>query len=174
MKPGQPYTKPRVYWLVLALAVVPAIVKWLCYPGNLGSDDAYIHLQIAHNFASGLGWGINPGQPVNLSTSPAFTLLVVAVERAAPQHVVALTQILSASAVVLGLVLIFATLLAETGSIGAALLAEAAAAFSVNLWRWNGSVMEATFAFAVVATTLYLNRRDAPKSAWRFLALGVI
>jgi hypothetical protein len=89
-------------------------------------------------------------------------------------HAVLLTQLLSALAVMAGLVLICLTVLAETGSITAALFAEAAASFSVNLWRWNGSLMEATFAFAVVALTLYLFRKDA-SSAWpRVLGAGVV
>ena len=59
-------------WLVASLALIPALVKLLCYPRNIGSDDAYIHLQIATNFVHGLGWGINPHQPVNLIHEPGF------------------------------------------------------------------------------------------------------
>jgi len=162
-----------IYWLAVTLAFVPAIVKLLCYPHNIGSDDAYIHLRIASNFAHGLGWGINPHQPVNLSTSPAFTLIIAAAERVTP-HVVVLTQILSAGAVVAGLILIFLAALSETDSVSAALIAEIAAAFSVNLWRWNGSLMEATFAFAVVAMTLYLFRRDASNRPIRVFIAGVV
>jgi 4-amino-4-deoxy-L-arabinose transferase-like glycosyltransferase len=161
------------YWLVIALAFVPALVKLMCYPHNIGSDDAYIHLRIATNFLQGFDWGINPHQPVNLSTAPAFTLILIAAEKLSA-HPIGLTQILSGVAVVAGLLLIFLTVLSETESIRAAFLAEIAAAFSVNLWRWNGALMEATFAFAAVAATLYLFRKDARNSLPRLLLAGVV
>jgi hypothetical protein len=122
------------YWLAIALAFVPALVKLMCYPHNIGSDDAYIHLRIATNFLQGSGWGINPHQPVNLSTSPGFTLILIAAEKLSA-HPIGITQILSGGAVVSGLLLIFLVALSETESIRAAFLAEIAAAFSVNLWR---------------------------------------
>ena len=174
MRSGQVVAKPSLYWLVAIIALVPAIVKLLCYPGNIGSDDAYIHLQIAHNFVNGLGWGINPHEPVSLSTSPAFTLILAAVETVTPDHLVIVTQILSGGAVVAGLALIFFAVLTDTGSLGAAFLAEAAAAFSVNLWRWNGSLMEATFAFAVVALTIFLFRGQASNRPVRLIGSGVV
>jgi hypothetical protein len=145
----------------------------MCYPHNIGSDDAYIHLRIATNFLQGLGWGINPHQPVNLSTSPGFTLILIAVEKLSA-HPIGVTQILSGGAVVAGLLLIFFTALTETESIRAAFLAEIAAAFSVNLWRWDGALMEATFAFAAVAATLYLFRKDARNSLSRLLLAGIV
>ena len=98
----------ELYCCVALIALVPAMVKVICYPHNIGSDDAYIHLRIATNFIHGLGWGINPHQPVNLSTAPAFTLILVLAEMVT-SHAVLLTQILSAGAVVAGLVFIFLT-----------------------------------------------------------------
>ena len=163
----------ELYCCVALIALVPAMVKVICYPHNIGSDDAYIHLRIATNFIHGLGWGINPHQPVNLSTAPAFTLILVLAEMVT-SHAVLLTQILSAGAVVAGLVFIFLTSFSETGSRNAALFAEIIAAFSVNLWRWNGSLMEATFTFGVVAITLYCFRRDAPKGLLHLLISGVV
>ncbi len=162
------------YVLAMCLALIPAAVKLLCYPNNIGSDDAYIHLQIATNFVHGLGWGINPHQPVNLSTSPAFTLILATAE-IITHHAVLLAQVLSATAVVIGLLLIFFVVYSETQSSSAALFAEFAAAFSVNLWRWNGSLMEATFGFAAIATILYLFRKSAPdKALRRFIGGGVL
>ncbi len=173
MGSGARSAKRGIGCLVAALALVPAVVKLLCYPHNIGSDDAYIHLRIAENFVHGLGWGINPHQPVNLSTSPAFTLLLAAMEWLTP-HAIGVTQMLSAAAVIVGLVLIFLAAQAETGSRTAALVAEGAAAFSVNLWRWNGALMEASFGFAVVASTLFLFRKDAPESWPRLLGAGAL
>ena len=164
---------PATYPFMAALAVVPSVIKLLCYPQNIGSDDAYIHLRVATNFIAGRGWGINPGEPVNLSTSPAFTLLLSAAELVT-RHGILLTQVLSALAVIAGLVLIFFTALAETSSIRAALFAEFAASFSVNLWRWNGSLMEATFAFAVISLTLYLFRGEASPGWRRVFGAGIV
>jgi hypothetical protein len=149
------------------------MVKVLCYPHNIGSDDAYIHLRVATNFVNGLGWGINPHEPVNLSSSPGFTLLLAAALRWT-EHGIVVVQVLSCAAVVLGLGLIYLAIVAETGSVRAALFAEVAAAFSVNLWRWNGALMEATFAFAAVAAALYLFRRKAANRRPRLLVAGLV
>lgn len=166
----------RQKWIsavVLALALVPAMVKLISYPHNIGSDDAYIHLRVATEFLRGEGWGINPHQPVNLSTAPAFTLLLVLVEKMG-RHPVYLAQAFSCVASALGLLAIFGAAFAETTSMFAALLAEGAAAFSVNLWRWNGTLMETSFAFAMVAGSLWFLRKDVGMSAWRAALLGVL
>jgi hypothetical protein len=162
-----------LYWFVALIALVPAIVKVLCYPHYIGSDDAYIHLRIATNFVQGLGWGINPHEPVNLSTAPAFTMILAAAE-IVTSHAVALTQILSAGAAIAGLIFIFLAALSDTASVNAALFAEIAAAFSMNLWRWNGALMEATFAFAAVAITFYLFRRNAPNGPLKIIVSSVV
>ena len=39
-------------------------------------DDSWIHLQIAHNLASGHGWSYNPGEPTGAATSPLWILLI--------------------------------------------------------------------------------------------------
>lgn len=39
-------------------------------------DDAYIHLQIARNFANGCGWSFNAGEPTAGSTAPLFTFVL--------------------------------------------------------------------------------------------------
>lgn len=155
------------------IAVVPSVIKVLCYPHNIGSDDAYIHLRIATNVVRGLTWGINPHQPVNLSTSPAFTLLLAAA-KATTQHAIGVTQVLSAAAVFGGLLLIFAVVFSETESVPAALFAEISAAFSVNLWRWNGTLMETTFAFGTVALTLWMFRRKARRTLPYLFTAGMV
>jgi hypothetical protein len=166
--------RDRPVWpWVTAMALLPALVKALCYPHNIGSDDAYIHLRIATNFIHGLGWGINPHQPVNLSSSPGFTLLLAAACRWTT-HGIIVAQGLSCAAVVAGLILIYLAVEAETRSRRSALFAELAAALSVNLWRWNGALMEATFAFAAVAATLFLFRRDAANRWPRLLTAGLV
>jgi|GEM_PF-1563439 len=163
--------KPRFFVLMAAIAIIPALVKFFCYPHNIGADDAYIHLRIATNLTHGLGWGINPHQPVNLSTAPAFTLLLAAAEEVT-SHAIGLAQIASVLAVIAGLALIFLSVLSETASVSAAFLAETTAAFSVNLWRWNGALMEASYAFAVVALTIWMFRRTAPTTWLHYVLAG--
>src|SRR5277367_1283203 len=101
--------------IAMLLALVPTAVKLLCYPHNIGADDAYIHLQVARNVVSGHGWGLNPDTPVNLSSSPAFTLLLVAVS-SVTTHAIGVVQMLSCMAGGFGLLLIFWTIRADTGS----------------------------------------------------------
>ena len=165
--------KPRFIVGMSAVAIVPALVKLLCYPHNIGADDAYIHLRIATNLTQGLGWGINPHQPVNLSTAPAFTLLIAAAEEVT-RHAIGLTQLLSIVAVIAGLILIFLTVFSETASVNAAFLAEITAAFSVNLWRWNGALMEATYAFTAVALVMWMFRTSGSKRAPHFVLAGAV
>ena len=160
-KPSHP-AKLRNRWIltsVAVLALIPTWIKLLCYPNNIGSDDAYIHLQVARNVVSGHGWGLNAGTPVNLSSSPAFTLLLIAISHLTV-HVIPVMQVLSCIASGLGLLLIFLTVYSETGSAYPALLAEGSASFSCNLFRWNGTVMEACCAFFVVALLLFLFRSE--------------
>jgi len=161
----------RLIAALMVVAFVPVAIKLTYYPHNIGSDDAYIHVRVASEYVNRLGWGINPHEPVNLSTAPAFTLLLAMMERVNP-HFIGLTQTFSCGAVVVGLLLIFFAALAETESVGAALLAEIAAAFSVNLWRWNGTLMETTSAFAVVALMQYLLRRGRRQSLFSAAVVG--
>ncbi len=44
--------------------------------GGFPLDDAWIHLQLARNISVGAGFGLNPHEPVSLSTAPLWTLLV--------------------------------------------------------------------------------------------------
>jgi hypothetical protein len=140
------------------LALIPSLIKLLYYPHNIGSDDAYIHLQVARNVISGHGWGLNADMPVNMSSSPAFTILLILVS-ALTTHAIPVMQVLSCIASTLGLLLIYWTVRSEANSQRIGLIAEASAALSCDLWRWNGTVMEATLAFCVVALLLFLFRR---------------
>lgn len=156
----------------LLLALIPSLIKLLYYPHNIGSDDAYIHLQVARNVVSGHGWGLNADTPVNLSSSPAFTLLLV-LTSAVTVHIIAAMQALSCLASTLGLLLIYRTVHSETGSEPIGLLSEAFAALSCDLWRWNGTVMEASIAFLAVALLLF-QLRKRQLSSKQSLCTGVV
>jgi hypothetical protein len=144
--------------VVILLALIPSLVKLLYYSENIGSDDAYIHLQVARNVLAGHGWSLNADTPVNMSSSPAFTILLILVS-ALTVHAIPVVQILSCLASALGLLLIYGTVRSETGSERIGLISELSAAFSCDLWRWNGTVMEASITFLIVALLLFLFRR---------------
>jgi len=63
--------------------ILPAVLLMLVLPLYVGLapwafDDAYIHLRIADNLAAGEGPYYNPGQVVNASSAPAWTLVLAA------------------------------------------------------------------------------------------------
>jgi hypothetical protein len=147
-------SKPKLA-LVAALVLVPACIKLLVYPHYLGSDDAYIYQQVARNIYLHGFWGVNPGVRCSLSTSPLFTIIEVIAHLIFRTHDVPAMQVLSCLTTAAGLLAIFLRVFKTTaGNWTAAVLGLGAAAFATNLWRWNGTLMETSFAFGAVALTL--------------------
>jgi hypothetical protein len=69
--------RERKWLMALSLAcVLPHATKLGYYPDYPGFDDAFIHLRVAENLAHGKGWGINAFEPINVSSSPLFTLIL--------------------------------------------------------------------------------------------------
>jgi len=130
---------------VLTLACVPSFIKLIYYPDYPGSDDAFIHLAIVKNLREGLGWGINPNQHSNLSSSPLFDLSMWAITALGAEDIGG-GKSLSALCAIGMLILVFLTARRLSASLGFAFLALGFAAFNVHLWRWNGTVMETTMA----------------------------
>ena len=58
--------------IVLLALILPLYIGLLPW----AFDDAYIHLRVADNLATGAGPYYNPGQVVNASSAPAWTLLL--------------------------------------------------------------------------------------------------
>ena len=168
---------PGLGWIAVALlAAIPLAVKLFAYPSYIGSDDAYIHLQVARNIYTSHVWGIDPAIRCNLSTSPLFTLLLVASHLIFQSHYIFAMQVASCLATVAGLLAIFLRILKTTNRPTAAFLGMASAAFASNLWRWNGTLMEATYAFAAVALILLCfssYRFTPPKAAATGILLGL-
>lgn len=168
-------TSRRIWARVLVVGVVlsPVVIKLALFPAYPGSDDAFIHLRIASLIASGAGWGINPGQWINMSTSPLFTLAVAFVTWLGLPPIGA-TQALTACAASAGLTFVYLSARRLSPSYPAALFVTTLAAINTQLWRWTGTVMEATVAYAAVSMLLYLDLRWSARirSAFQWIAIG--
>jgi hypothetical protein len=80
------------------VAVVGAFAAeaWLTdWRAGVPLDDAFIHLRIADNLASGRGFGFNPGEPLPATTSPLWVLLL-ALPAVLGANLVAAAKVLSA------------------------------------------------------------------------------
>jgi hypothetical protein len=161
----------------LCLSVLPALIRLVYFPGYLGTDDSFIHAAIIESLREGHGWGINPGEPVNLSTSPLFTLIMLSLSAIVPDVMVAGSR-LATIAVMLGVfgTFVIASRLSRNAVIG--LTAAGVAATNIHLWRWTGTFIEAPLAFAGVIGVLlafqrlYTERTPSPL-AGRFFLLGL-
>jgi hypothetical protein len=180
MAPGQKAdarSVARVLIVVLAIAAVPAVIRAVSYPDYPGTDDSFIHAAIIENLRAGRGWGINPHEPVNLSTSPLFTILMRGVASFVPD-IIAAGSVITTLAVVLGVLGTSWVGMRITGEAAMGLLAAAIAAANVHLWRWTGTFIEAPLGFAgviailVAFLPLYVSPLQRPLHA-RFFALGL-
>ena len=158
------------------LALVPTLVKLVCYPAYPGSDDAFIHLTIVRNVTHGLGWGINPGEPINLSSSPLYTLIVSGLSLCGFNALTA--GMLVSSIVGFGALVALHRLLLTLGLRPTARLAGVAvAAFNLYLWRWNGVVMETTlsvFLLTLAYWSYHLADLPGRATAGRYLLTGML
>ena len=153
--------------LLVGAILLPAAVRLACYPGYPGSDDAFIHYAVASNVATDRGWGIQPGESVNLSSSPLFTLTATGLVALGgdPWRSGSWLTLLAACA---GIWLTWwAARRLGLDAVPAALLA----ATNLHLWRWTGTFLETTLAFAVVPLVVGLGgplagRREWSAGAW--------
>ena len=171
---------PRKHERLLDLALVaivasPVVVKVALFPSYPGSDDAFIHLRIAALVEAGVGWGINPGQWVNMSTSPLFTLVVAGLDRLGLPPIGA-AQTLSAVGSSAGLAFLYLSARRLSASRLAAVCVTAFAAVNTQLWRWTGTVLETTSGFAAVAALLYLDLRwpAVGRTRRQWITIGVV
>jgi len=147
--------KNNIYiYIVLSLAIVPTIVKFLFFPSYPGSDDAFIHARIVSNITSGLGWGVNINEPVNMSTAPLYTciLSIIAIftnDFFFPAMI--FSCLLSAFSIIITYLIISSL----TTSNIVRLLGTILAAFNIHLWRWNGTLMETIPAVALTLLIFY-------------------
>lgn len=163
----------------IALSIIPVAIRAAYYPDYPGTDDSFIHAAIIENLRAGRGWGINPGEPVNLSTSPLFTLLMLAVSHLWPDVIDAGTAI-TAAAVSLAVFGTFVVASRITASRAVGLCAAALAATNLHLWRWTGTFIEAPLAYAGVIAVLVafeplyrLESRRPELTAFMMLGLAI-
>ncbi|MBU1694551.1 MAG: hypothetical protein KKC51_11380 [Verrucomicrobia bacterium] len=78
------FVRPLVWNVLLAALVAVVMGRILIREMKVASrigftmDDAWIHAALARNLVEGNGFSINPGTPMAVSTSPAWTLLMAA------------------------------------------------------------------------------------------------
>lgn len=144
-----------IYAGALLIALIPSLIKLIYYPSYIGSDDTYIHLQVARNVLTHHEWGLNPGVRCNLSTSPLFTMLLIVAWSVCGKLMTGMLQVTSCVATTVGLLALFVRLRRTTGGdLAASFFGLGAAAFACNLWRWNGTLMETSYAFCAVCLIL--------------------
>ncbi|MEZ5333402.1 MAG: glycosyltransferase family 39 protein [Thermoanaerobaculia bacterium] len=159
--------------LLCAAILLPAAVRLLCYPAYPGSDDAFIHHAVAARVAAGGGWGIQPGPAVNLSSSPLFTLLAAAITALAPDGWTGVTALTLAAACLGVWCTWWAARRLGLDGLPAALLA----ATNLHLWRWAGTFLETTLAWAVVPLAVGVEaglRERGERRAGPWVGLGCL
>ena len=142
---------PPVRWIILlGICLLPAAAKYLYYPDYRGSDDAYIHATTVLNLVETGNWGVNPGQAVNLSSSPLFVLLLYL---GTHLGVVGLPALAFYSLIFssLAILLCFLTCSHMFRSPTTPWWVTVLTAVNIHLWRWNGTIIEASMGFFLVA-----------------------
>ncbi|MGA2717076.1 MAG: hypothetical protein ABSG41_28660, partial [Bryobacteraceae bacterium] len=112
---------------------------------------------------------------MNISTGPLYTAFVAALDKLDFAHAIGIAQLLTCVAGALGLLLIYLRVRgAHAGFQWIALAAAAVPAFSLNLWRWNGDLMEAVVGFFFVSLLLFLFRTWRSLSPLACLRNGIV
>jgi 4-amino-4-deoxy-L-arabinose transferase-like glycosyltransferase len=122
----------------------------------------------------GEGWGIVSNDRVNLSSSPVFTVLLLPILAIAS---IGLAQLVTLAFACGALAVTFFATRAITASNTCALAALVIAAANAHLWRWSGTVMEASLAYLsvtiIAALTLQLTQARRG-STWHLALLGAL
>lgn len=166
-------TNRRLAWLLCLACCVPHLIKWAYYANYPGFDDAFIHLRVAENLAHGKGWGVNAFEPINVSSSPLFTLLLAAGVRLGLPHLgFGMLLSMAATSAAVGIAFVIVGMAVSRWSL--ALPAALIFAINLHLWRWNGTVMEPTIACVLLGGALAVLSWARRGEAWRFAAFGAV
>jgi hypothetical protein len=173
----RPAVTPWEFAAVCAISALPALVKLLCYWGYPGSDDVFVHVRIAENIARGDGWGMDPHEPLSLSSSPLYTIVLVLGALARLDLIVA-GKVISLVGGFLAVTALHRLLVVLRLGQTARLAGVVFAAGNIYLWRWNGTVMETTLAllFGTLAFSAFhrADQDETKRKSARYLYTGVL
>ncbi len=150
-------TKPAQFAVAaLAPALCGAFAALPCI--RFQPDDLFIYLRMARNIVGGAGWGFNPGEAVNVASSPVWLALLASLDRlglSGPGPAQAASGCFSLLAVA-GVAWLASALARDPRAAWAAGLAFAADAW-MGRWFWSG--METGLAVAVLSFALAVRAR---------------
>ncbi len=126
-------------------------------------DDLYIYLRMVDNVLSGRGWGFNPGEAVNVASSPAWFFVLLGLGAVGAGGAIA-AQVLGAFSWALGIRAVDRLASVLAGDEWAGLAAGLALAADAWTSRWFFSGMETGLAVAVVAWAAALRLGSSPGS----------
>lgn len=137
---------------------------------SFAMDDSWIHVAVAHNFATGQGWGVVPGKILSVSTSPTWTLMLsfFFLFFINPIKIVFLCSLLSMSAAVV-LAYLLAWKLTERKSL-AVLAMFLIVTNPISIWGVS-SGLELPLALAALMLALYVFYTSEPGSSRRRILL---
>jgi arabinofuranosyltransferase len=146
----------RAHFYAGAIVVVVAMLIYRAAMGSSGlaTDDTYIHLRIARNWAMGEGPVFNPGEHVEASSSPAWLALLTIGFRLGVPAFTLLTALEILCAAWTGVAT--AWLAERCAGRSAAWIAPVLVAVLPSFGIWIGTGMETIMAAAVLATALAL------------------
>lgn len=162
--------------IIASFAAVPVLVR-IAYAWDYpGADDAFIYLAIVRNVIAGHGWGILPGVPVNLATSPLFAFLGIGIGHVT-SHILGVGEAVTFAATMLGVYGTYLLANRLTPDTATSIAVTAAAATNVNLWRWTGTFMETALAWSVavflVLWFIYITQKAERRTLLDNFLLGV-
>ena len=145
------------------------------FVGTLGFalDDAWIHMTVARNLVEGLGYGINPGRTVSVSTSPTWTLLLAGAYSIFRQPVMA-NLFVSLLSQLAACIICYFLIRKLTGRSWLAVVGAIIFMYDpIPLWGL-ASGMELPFAAAVLFATLYLYHAYGPETRARLIGVPIL
>lgn len=131
-------------------------------------DDSFIVLRIGRNLAGGLGWGFNPGERMNSSTSVLNPLLAAVAHLMFPRHAILLMHLCD-DVLFIGAALLLFFLVRDRGGELSAAVAGAAVLFDPLLRSTYG--LETPIYIFLALLSLYLYER---RSRFGGIALGLL
>lgn len=154
---------PFLPFLIFALLGLP-FVEYL-------TDDTFIFLRFARNFAQGLGLSFNPGEPVYGFTSPLWVLLLTVLAAAGLPLVAAA----KALALLLGGAAVGGFAVLARRRLEPLVAGFAVCAFAANAWlvRWTWAAMETALVTALIVWGLARHAVEAEDDARAPLAAAL-